>query len=110
MELPYGKNEIGEYYLQSAYVDAIRCARGIPILLPSGELNPHLLLTKIKIDGLILTGGGDIDPQIYNGESHPKIYAVNPERDRFELELAKLALTQNLPILGICRGLEISYE
>jgi putative glutamine amidotransferase len=101
----YGKNEVGEYYLQSAYVDAIRRAGGIPILLPSGELNPHLLLTKI--DGLILAGGGDIDPQIYNGKSHPKVYAVNPERDRFELELAKLALTQNLPILGICRGMQI---
>jgi putative glutamine amidotransferase len=101
----YGKNEEGEYSLQSAYITAIRDAGGIPLLLPPGEQNPHLLLSKL--DGIIFAGGGDIEPQIYNGEHHPAVYAVDPERDRFEISLAKLALSQNVPILGICRGLQV---
>ncbi len=101
----YGKNEAGDYCLQSAYIKAIRDAGGIPILLPPGELNPHLLLSKI--DGLVLVGGGDIEPKIYNGDAHDSVYAVDPDRDRFEIDLAKLALDQNLPILGICRGLQV---
>jgi putative glutamine amidotransferase len=101
----YGKNEAGDYCLQSNYVQAIRDAGGIPLLLPPGDLNPQILITKI--DGLILVGGGDIDPQVYNGKSHDAIYAIDPERDRFEFELAKLALSQNLPIMGICRGLQV---
>jgi len=101
----YGKNAAGDYSLQSAYVLAIRKAGGIPLLLPPGELHPQILLAKI--DGLILAGGGDIEPDIYNGELHEAVYAVDPERDCFEIELAKLALSQNMPILGICRGLQV---
>jgi putative glutamine amidotransferase len=101
----YGKNVTGDYCLQSAYVNAIRNAGGIPILLPPGEEHPQILLSKI--DGLILAGGGDIEPQIYNGKAHDAVYAVDPERDRFEIELAKLAIDRNIPILGICRGLQV---
>jgi putative glutamine amidotransferase len=101
----YGKNAEGDYSLQSNYVKAVRDAGGIPLLLPPGELHPETLLAKI--DGLILAGGGDIEPQIYNGNDHDAVYAVDPERDRFELALAKLALSQNIPILGICRGLQV---
>ncbi len=101
----YGKNGAGDYCLQSNYVKAVRDAGGIPLLLPPGDLHPCILLSKI--DGLILAGGGDIEPQIYNGSDHAAVYAVDPERDRFEIALAKLALSQNMPILGICRGLQV---
>lgn len=101
----YGKNLEGDYCLQSSYVKAVRDAGGIPLLLPPGDLHPCIILSKI--DGLILAGGGDIDPQIYDGKFHPTIYAVDPERDRFEIALAKLAISRNIPILGICRGLQV---
>jgi putative glutamine amidotransferase len=101
----YGKNATGDYCLQSAYIKSVRDAGGIPMLLPPGEPNPEQLIAKI--DGLVLAGGGDIEPQIYNGADHAAIYAVDPERDRFELTLTKLALKHHLPILGICRGLQV---
>lgn len=101
----YGKNPEGDYSLQSSYVNSIRAAGGIPILLPPGDANPQIILTKL--DGLVLAGGGDIEPQIYNGKPHETVYAVDPERDRFEIALAQLALAQDLPVLGICRGLQV---
>ncbi len=101
----YGRNAIGCFSLQTSYVDAVRAAGGIPILLAPGESQTNSIL--VMIDGLILAGGGDIAPTVYNGDSHPAIYSVDPERDRFELELAELAMNQNLPILGICRGIQV---
>jgi putative glutamine amidotransferase len=59
------------------------------------------------VDGLILSGGGDIDPAIYNGQPHATVYNVDPQRDRFEVALAKLVLKTDIPVLGICRGLEV---
>jgi putative glutamine amidotransferase len=101
----YGKNATGDYCLQSAYIKSVRDAGGVPMLLPPGEPYPEQLITKI--DGLVLAGGGDIEPQIYNGIDHAAVYAVDPERDRFELTLTKLALKHHLPTLGICRGLQV---
>ncbi len=101
----YGKNPAGDYSLQSAYVNAVRAAGGSPLLLPPGESNPDFLIAKL--DGIILAGGGDIEPEIYQGQPHTAVYAVDSERDCFELQLAKLALGQNMPILGICRGLQV---
>lgn len=90
--------------LGRAYVDAVRLAGGVPILLPLG---PDSACMVERLDGLILSGGGDIDPALYNGTPHPTIYNVNPERDRFEIALAQLALEADMPVLGICRGLEV---
>jgi putative glutamine amidotransferase len=59
------------------------------------------------VDGLVFTGGGDLDPVTYNGAPHPKVYGVDSERDASELALAKLALMADKPVLGICRGLEV---
>lgn len=56
---------------------------------------------------MIFTGGGDIDPVIYHGANHPTIYNVDVERDRSEIALAIAALASDIPLLGICRGLEI---
>lgn len=101
----YGRAQTGQYALYDSYITAVRQAGGIPILLPPGETHLESILTRI--DGLILTGGGDIAPDQYGGPDHPTIYKVDPERDAFELRLAELALAQPMPILGICRGLQI---
>jgi putative glutamine amidotransferase len=101
----YGRQAALPFSLPSEYIDAVRAAGGIPILLPPGEIEPAILLDPL--DGLIISGGGDIDPVCYNGFAHPTIYSVDAERDAFELQLAKFALERHLPILGICRGLQI---
>ena len=94
------------FSLPVAYVDAVARAGGIAVLVPtSGASVEHVLGL---VDALILSGGGDIDPQTYGGGEHATIYSVVPERDAFELELARGALARpELPLLGICRGMQI---
>jgi putative glutamine amidotransferase len=59
------------------------------------------------LDGLILSGGGDIDPAHYGQPRHPTNYLIDSERDAFELMMARLAVTHDLPVLGICRGAQV---
>ncbi len=101
----YGRNEQGRFCLPAAYVDAVRQAGGVPLLLPPGEERPERVLEVV--DGLILAGGGDIDPAYYGGQNHPTLYLVDPERDRFELHLARAVVDGNVPVLGICRGSQV---
>jgi putative glutamine amidotransferase len=91
-----------------AYVSAVQRAGGIGLVLPPDEAmvtDPDLLLDRV--DGLILAGGADIDPASYGAEAHPETRGTWPERDRFELALARRALERDLPLLGICRGMQL---
>jgi putative glutamine amidotransferase len=101
----YSRNELGSFHLPSAYLDAVRAAGGVPILLTPGESDLARLLNVL--DGIVFSGGGDIEPEQYGGQPHHTVYAVDPERDEFDLALAKLALQSNLPILAICRGMQV---
>ena len=88
------------------YVDAVRAAGGIPVILPpfEGEI-PEVFAA---LSGLILSGGGDIDAAEYGQTAHETNYDVNPERDRFELALARAGVAHGaLPMLCICRGMQI---
>lgn len=102
----FGENESGHYHLANTYVEGVRRAGGLPILLPPGQPQEGAAILEV-VDGLILSGGGDLDPATYKGPAHPAISHVNPERDRFEITLAKLALNTEIPILGICRGIGV---
>jgi putative glutamine amidotransferase len=94
------------YPLPTNYVDAVRCGGGSPVILPPGDPDPARLLDAI--DGLVLSGGGDIAPARYNGRSHETIYGVSEERDSFEIALARAALDRpELPLLCICRGMQV---
>ena len=90
------------------YVNAIPAAGGLALLLPAdpaaGE-RPELWLDRV--DGLLLAGGADIDPSFYGAEPHPETKGTVPERDRFELALARAAIERDLPVLGICRGMQL---
>ncbi len=101
----YSRSEAGEFTLPGTYVDAIQLAGGIPILLPPNQPDPQRLLEIV--DGLVFTGGGDIDPDRYGGPSHATVYLVDEERDDFELALAQIILTCQIPTLGICRGMQV---
>ncbi len=93
------------FHLRADYADAVRRAGGIPILLPPGE--PRVEETLDRIDGLLLAGGGDIDPALYGGRPHETIYNVDAGRDASEIEMAKRAVETGLPTLGICRGAQV---
>jgi putative glutamine amidotransferase len=67
--------------------------------------DPEQLLDML--DGLILAGGSDLDPASYGAEPHPETRGANPDRDRFELALAQAALDRDMPVLGICRGMQM---
>lgn len=101
----YYREKGGQYYLPASYVKAVRQAGGLPLILPAGEEEPEALLELV--DGVIFSGGGDIDVDFYGGEPHPTIRSVDRERDRFELALARLLYTQKMPVLGICRGQQL---
>lgn len=94
------------HVLYVAYTRMVREAGGVPVVLAPGppEEVPALL---DHLDGLVLTGGGDVDPAAYGGSDHPKVYGVDPERDAFELALAREAAARRMPTLAICRGMQV---
>ncbi|MFT4541625.1 MAG: putative glutamine amidotransferase [Planctomycetota bacterium] len=101
----YGRQEDGKYYLPAEYVDCVRRAGGLPLLLPPGPSDVEGWLALV--DGLILTGGGDIDARRYGGGGSKQNYKVDAERDGCELESARKMLASRLPALCICRGTQV---
>lgn len=99
------RNDRNEALLPVEYVDAVRRAGGIPVLLPAGE--PHWQALLERLDGLILTGGGDVDPAHYGSNGHAAIYEIDPARDVLELALARAAVASALPLFGVCRGAQV---
>ena len=90
--------------LPASYVRQVTAAGGIPVLLPP---LPGVAEAVSRLDGLILTGGGDIDPGRYGESAHPRTTRVSEQRDAAELELLGAALGAGLPVLGICRGMQL---
>jgi putative glutamine amidotransferase len=94
--------------LPRSYVDAVQRAGGIALLLPpdpAAVADPDRVLDLL--DGLVLAGGADMDPSTYGAEAHPETTGTVPERDAFELALAARAMEVDLPLLGICRGMQV---
>lgn len=91
--------------LPTAYVDAVRAVGGIAVLLAPGAQAPDQLLARL--DGLVLSGGGDVDPRLSGATGHASVYGSCVERDQFEIGLAGAAMAQGVPTLAICRGLQI---
>lgn len=95
------------FYLPGCYVDAVRRAGGIPVLLPPGEQALPEVLDRL--DGIVFTGGCDIDPIHYQGDrQHEALGPLDDERDAAELEGIRLAINHaSLPTLCVCRGFQI---
>lgn len=95
-----------KFSIPTGYVDSVRAAGAVPVVLPSGEPEPTRVLTALS--ALIISGGGDIDPSVYGGPAHETIYSVCGERDAFEFSLTRAALHDTrVPMLCICRGLQV---
>jgi putative glutamine amidotransferase len=94
--------------LDRAYVAAVQRAGGIAVMLPPDPdvtADPDIVLDAL--DGLILAGGRDVDPAVYGAEPHPATDPPRSERDAFEIALARRAMERDLPLLGICRGMQV---
>jgi putative glutamine amidotransferase len=94
-------------HINQAYVRAVQGAGGVPVLLPPYLDDPGRDALWERLDGLVLTGGGDIDPARFDQPRHQTVAGVSEARDRLELELTERALAEGLPLLAICRGLQV---
>ncbi len=93
-------------YLNSAYLVAVQQGGGAPLLLPP-LLDESRRELFDRLDGVLLTGGGDVDPARFNEPRHPTASGVSAARDGLELALVEFALDRRLPLLAICRGLQV---
>ncbi len=93
--------------IPQTYVDAVRRSGGRPVLLPPGGDPAEAAATVADLDGLIVSGGGDVDPARYGAAQHPETGAPNGERDGWELALLDAALAAGVPLLAICRGIQL---
>jgi putative glutamine amidotransferase len=100
----WGVWEAQAMVLPRRYADRVSAAGGIPVLLPPV---PDIEDALARLDGLVLSGGGDIDPARYRAEPAPQLTSVREERDTAEFALFAAAMSRHLPVLGICRGLQV---
>lgn len=94
------------YGLGRSYVHAVELAGGIPLLIPPMGDDESLRAIAERLDGILLSGGNDVDPARYGEEPIPQLGLVEPERDALELSLAQIAIQDEQPLFGICRGMQ----
>jgi putative glutamine amidotransferase len=91
----------------STYVDAVLAVGGLPVMIPLSVQGADLAELYHHLDGVILPGGGDVDPAQYAAAAHPTTNSIDADRDQAEIWLARQALRDEKPLLGICRGLQV---
>jgi len=89
----------------AAYVEAIQRAGGRPLLVPPSEDGVDETLDAL--DGVLFSGGSDLDPELYEQDAHDETVGTHPERDRAELALLEAALARDMPVLAVCRGSQV---
>jgi gamma-glutamyl-gamma-aminobutyrate hydrolase PuuD len=100
----WGTWHVPAVLLPASYADAVATAGGEPVLLPTGAVSPDVVA---RLDGLVVAGGADIDPARYGRPAGPHTTVVRPERDESELTVLAAALDRDLPLLAICRGMQL---
>lgn len=96
-----------QFTVSEAYLKAVITAGGLPVIIPPAFSGQSLSELFARLDGILFTGGGDIDPRLFAGLPHPRVYGIEPERDTLEIELVQMAAEQDKPFLGICRGIQV---
>lgn len=100
-----GHGTFYRYCLSRTYTDSVIAAGGTPVILPTETQIEDILP---RLDGLLLSGGGDLDPNTYGDSTrHETTYGVDPERDGFETRAFKWAVKHDFPTLCICRGVQV---
>jgi gamma-glutamyl-gamma-aminobutyrate hydrolase PuuD len=101
----WGAWELPAALVPLSYVQSVERAGGRPLLVP--PIEDGVEETLGALDGLVLSGGADIDPDHYGASRHPETSFTQPERDRAELALLEAALERELPVLAVCRGMQL---
>lgn len=90
----------------SDYLESVRRAGGEPLEVAAGGESPEHILARV--DGVMLTGGGDVDPMLYGEAPHATFQAAEADRDQFEIALTRAAIAANIPFFAICRGMQLA--
>ncbi|GAB4500169.1 MAG: gamma-glutamyl-gamma-aminobutyrate hydrolase family protein [Anaerolineales bacterium] len=98
---------ISVHGVAEAYLNAVQDAGGLPVMIPLGLPEETLSALLARLDGILFTGGGDIDPAHYNQPDDTCSNDIDPDRDRVEFWLLKQSLAENKPLMGICRGFQL---
>ncbi len=103
------RRPVGHVAVSDRYVDSLHRAGARVVMLPATATAPSVAPAEMlgDVDGLLLVGGGDLDPALYGQVAHEKSYGFNPARDDTELALARYAIDEDLPMLAICRGCQV---
>lgn len=104
-EARWGVWEAPAALIPLAYVSAVERAGGRPLLVPPSD--DGIEETLAALDGLLFSGGSDLDPKTYGAEAHPETNGVRAERDQAELALLEAALARDMPVLAVCRGSQV---
>jgi gamma-glutamyl-gamma-aminobutyrate hydrolase PuuD len=104
-EARFGAWELETALVPASYVKAIARAGARPVLVPPSE--DAVDETLDALDGLVFSGGSDLDPETYGQDPHPETKGIVPERDRAELALLEAALARDVPVLAVCRGSQV---
>lgn len=100
-------NGLERVNLPNAYINAIEKAGGVPIVIPVNTNKENIKEQVNAMDGIIISGGDDVNPNIYKEEPLNELGYINPTLDKFDIEVINVALELDKPILGICRGLQV---
>ncbi len=101
------KDEYPNVAQSEKYVEAIVLAGGLPVMIPNLLPPADLEALRARLDGILLTGGSDVDPALFGGLPHPRVYGINPPRDATEIALVRAAARSGQPFMGICRGIQV---
>jgi putative glutamine amidotransferase len=93
--------------LPAQYAEAVRSCGGVPVLLPAVDDPGAAEVAVSRLDGLVISGGADVEPERYGAQAHPRTANWRPDRDSWELALLDAAEVARLPVLGVCRGMQV---
>ncbi|MFW5985186.1 MAG: gamma-glutamyl-gamma-aminobutyrate hydrolase family protein [Halanaerobiaceae bacterium] len=103
----YSNQQETKLELHANYLNVIKKAGGLPVILPP-QIEPEVLEQLLdKIDGLLFSGGTDVDPYYFGEEPKKGLRRVDPGRDKFEMKLVNWALEKKVPVLALCRGIQV---
>ncbi len=103
---PASTSRSAQSVLSNTYVDSIILAGGAPVIIPPSLQGEALRALFARLDGVLISGGSDLDPARYGGEPHPRVYGIDSSRDEQEIALIRLSAEERRPFLGICRGIQ----
>jgi putative glutamine amidotransferase len=95
------------YYNNRSYIHAVERAGGMPILIPILDDLSGLEVLLPRLDGVLISGGIDVDPRYYQEDPHPLLGETNPHLDELEIDIVRWVVHNNVPTLGICRGMQL---